>query len=231
MADRCGGQWIAAIRASGGWDDGGPGGNHQRLSLSVEHRARRGAYQQSQTDQKSRIRAGKAAPSPRSHTRSELSSRRRTRAARAHSAFTGYAGEPASLKGGLALQNAPKIIGVGWFLGEVGLLIDKVDQLQRDLDWCRARLLGGSEEAELLSVLTLVVGRHGFQHAVEHDGELPGYVSERGSRSHASSSEALVHVAKRVGPDRRGKHDHGHLAKDVTRRTDAAFGQFTTVSR
>src|SRR5437870_13542473 len=94
MADRCGGQWIAAIRASGGWDDGGPGGNHQRLSLSVEHRARRGAYQQSQTDQKSRIRAGKAAPSPRSHTRSELSSRRRTRAARAHSAFTGYAGEP-----------------------------------------------------------------------------------------------------------------------------------------
>src|SRR2546428_13220106 len=99
MVDRCGGQWIAAIGATGGWDDGGPGGNLQRLSLSVEHRARRGAYQQSQTDQKSRIRAGKAAPSPRSHTRSELSSRRRTRAARAHSAFTGYAGEPRNGRG------------------------------------------------------------------------------------------------------------------------------------
>src|SRR6266851_3953174 len=73
MADRCGGQWIAAIRASGGWDDGGPGGNHQRLSLSVEHRARRGAYQQSQTDQKSRIRARKAAPSP-SSVRTEYAS-------------------------------------------------------------------------------------------------------------------------------------------------------------
>jgi len=44
-------------------------------------------------------------------------------------------------------------------------------------------MLGGNEQAELLSVLTLVVGRHVFEHAVEHDRELPSYVSESGSRS------------------------------------------------
>ena len=46
-----------------------------RLSVSVEHRARGRPHNQSQADQKSRIRARQAAPAPGSNTRSELSSR------------------------------------------------------------------------------------------------------------------------------------------------------------
>src|SRR5436190_555129 len=81
-----------------------------------------------------------------------------------------------------ASQNEPKIVGVAWFLDQSGSWIGEVDELQADLDRCRVRLLGGSEQAELRSVLTLVVGRHIFEHAVKDDRELAGHMSERGSR-------------------------------------------------
>ena len=68
------------------------------LSLPVEHRARGRAHQQSQADQESRIWAGQVAPSACSHTRSELSSCRQARAGPARYVFTGYAGEPHSLR-------------------------------------------------------------------------------------------------------------------------------------
>src|ERR1700730_13243294 len=94
-------------------------------------------------------------------------------------------------------RNELEVVGDAWILDEIGRWIDEFDERQGDLDRCQARLLGGTEQSELLSVLTLVVWCHVFEQAVEYDRELPGYVSERGSRSHASSGEAVVHIAKR----------------------------------
>src|SRR5438105_14930149 len=106
-----------------------------------------------------------------------------------------YVSQP---KGELSVQlrNELKIVGV-WVVGEIGLCIDKViDELQADLDRCRARLHGGAEQAELLPVLMFVVRRHVFEHAVEYDRKFTGHVSEGGGRCHATAGQALVHIAK-----------------------------------
>src|SRR5215471_18264132 len=59
----------------------------------------------------------------------------------------------------------------------------------------------------------------------------PCYMSEGGGRTHSSTSQTLVRVAEWSCPDRGRQHDHRHLAKDVTRRSDAGLSQLTLVNR
>jgi hypothetical protein len=87
---------LKPFRAFGRRYDRRPGGDHERFSVSVEYRARRGPHHQSEADQKGRIRTGEAATPPGSHPRSKLSSRHSVRAGSARPTFTGFAGEPES---------------------------------------------------------------------------------------------------------------------------------------